>query len=118
MWYNDNNHKGNDVHADTQKNTPELALWGVFPHQRILGFVGLLFFSLVKPLAYVVTNYTCHNGDNKGDDVSHAFHLLPIGRSRHLHYTILLRICQYFGKEKTETVFFNRFSIFIIFSLP
>lgn len=57
--------------GDTQKKIPGAATPGIF-----CAFVGLL---SVKPLAYVITNYTCCDRNNERYNISQGFHLPPVG---------------------------------------
>lgn len=51
----------------------------------------------VKPLAYVVANYTCRDSQQKIEYFGHAFHLLPnywAGVRRQQDYTIIRQSLQ------------------------
>ena len=65
---------------------PGVAAPGIF-----CAFVGLL---PVKPLAYVITNYTCCDRNYEGQNVYHEFHPLPDGRDRLKYYIIYTLYCQ------------------------
>ena len=66
VWYNTNNHKIDNVHV-TYKQAPRSGnFWGLFIYWACRYLVS------VKPLGYVVINYTTHNRDYKIDNKFHV----------------------------------------------